>query len=102
MGWGLGVAGGFSEAGMARKERQKEQLFIEEQNMINTMLPLAIENRKKRQKDRKKYKEQYSVLTSIVSPDVAQDIIRKGDLFTENWSFLPKKLNSNLFGCQMS
>ena len=85
MGWGLGVAGGFSEAEMARKERQKEQLFVEEQNMINTMLPLAIENRKKRQIDRKKYKEQYSVLTSIVSPDVAQDIIRKGDLFTENF-----------------
>tara|TARA_R110000765_G_scaffold406629_2_gene503686 strand:- start:678 stop:3146 length:2469 start_codon:yes stop_codon:yes gene_type:complete len=84
MGW-LGLAGGYAAAGSQRMETEREQLWAEEQNLINTMLPLAIENRKQRQVDRKKYKEQYSVLTSIVSPDIAQSIMRKGDLFTQDF-----------------
>ena len=62
MGWlggsALGLAGGYAAAGSQRMKTEREQLWAEEQNMINTMLPLAIENRKQRQVDRKNKKEQ--------------------------------------------
>lgn len=84
MGW-LGIAGGAADAVLRRREQERTELALQEREMINTMLPIALQNRAKRQEDRKKYKEQYNTLIDIVSPDIAQSIMRKGDEFTQGF-----------------
>jgi len=85
MGWLLPLAAGYGEATVARRERERADIAREEQIMLNTMLPIALQNRQQRQADRKKYKEQYNTLTDIVSADVAQSIMRKGDPFVQGF-----------------
>ena len=85
MGWALGLVGGAAERVSQTIDDERKQNWAEEQTMISTMMPIAMENRKQRQIKRKQHKEQYSVLTSIVSPQIAQGIMRKGDLFTQNF-----------------
>ena len=85
MGWLLPLAAGYGEATVARRERERADIAREEQIMLNTMLPIALQNRQQRQADRKKYKEQYNTLTDIVNPDIAQSIMRKGDTFVQGF-----------------
>ena len=85
MGWLLGVAGGAAESFTKRVDQQRAELALQERDMLNTMLPIALENRKERQNQRKRLKEQYNLLTGIVSDDVAQDIMRNGDDFTKKF-----------------
>ena len=85
MGWLLGVAGGAAESFTKRVDQQRAELALQERDMLNTMLPIALENRKERQNQRKRLKEQYNLLTGIVSDDVAQDIMRNGDEFTKKF-----------------
>ena len=47
MGW-LGIAGGFAGAASKQMQTEREQLFLEEQNLMRTMLPIAMQNRKER------------------------------------------------------
>ena len=56
MGW-LGIAGGFAGADSKQMQTEREQLFLEEQNLMRTMLPIAMQNRKERRlkKDSLKY-----------------------------------------------
>ena len=85
MGWLLGVAGGAAESFTKRVDQERAELALQERDMLNTMLPIALENRKERQNQRKRLKEQYNLLTGIVSEDVAQDIMRNGDEFTKKF-----------------
>ena len=48
MGWLLPLAAGYGEATVARRERERADIAREEQIMLNTMLPIALQNRQQR------------------------------------------------------
>ena len=49
MGWLLGVAGCAAESFTKRVDQERAELALQERDMLNTMLPIALENRKERQ-----------------------------------------------------
>ena len=86
---GLGLAGGFA-AGFAERSSQriaseKEQMWAEEQNMINTMLPIALKNRHERMMERKGMKDTFNQLKQYMSDDSAFSVMGQGAEFSKGF-----------------
>ena len=86
---GLGLAGGFA-AGFAERSSQRmaserEQMWAEEQNMINTMLPIALKNRHERMMERKGMKDTFNQLKQYMSDDSAFSVMGQGVEFSKGF-----------------
>lgn len=85
MGWGLGFAGGFTQRASENMATERQEMWAEEQNMINTMLPIAMEERKQRRLERKGMKDTFNQLKQYMSNDSAFSVIGQGTEFSKSF-----------------
>ena len=85
MGWGLGFAGGFTQRASENMATERQEMWAEEQNMINTMLPIAMQERKQRRLERKGMKDTFNQLKQYMSNDSAFSVIGQGTEFSKSF-----------------
>ena len=85
MGWGLGFAGGFTQRASENMATERQEMWAEEQNMINTMLPIAMQERKQRRLERKGMKDTFNQLKQYMTNDSAFSVIEQGTEFSKSF-----------------